>query len=358
MQHWQYVGGQAAGGYGAPDLHPRRAEPLTTLMDKTSLISVVVPVFNESAVIDAFYRRASPALAALPGCDYELLFVDDGSRDDSYQQLAALAARDARVRVIKFSRNFGHQIAITAGLDHARGDAVVVIDADLQDPPEAIALMVDKWREGFDVVYGVRADREGEGALKLLTASVFYRLLRRVARIEIPVDVGDFRLLSRRAADQLRQMREKDRFVRGLVSWIGFRQTGVSYRREKRFAGVTKYPYSKMIKFALDGITSFSTVPLRVATWMGYGASALAFLYLLSVFVQKLLGITVQGWATVMVAMLFLGGVQLICLGIIGEYLGRVFTELKPRPMYVVEELVGMSADTPRSDSLAQPVRR
>ena len=327
-------------------------------MDKTSLLSVVVPVFNESAVIDAFYRRASQALAAIPACDYELIFVDDGSRDDSYQQLAALAARDAHVRVIKFSRNFGHQIAITAGMDYARGDCVAVIDADLQDPPEVLAQMVDQWRQGFDVVYGLRGDREGEGALKLLTAKVFYRLLRRLTRVEIPVDVGDFRLLSRRATEQLKQLREKDRFVRGLVSWIGFRQTGVTYHREKRFAGVTKYPYSKMVKFALDGITSFSTVPLKIATWMGYGASALAFLYLLSVFIQKLLGITVQGWATVMVAMLFLGGVQLICLGIIGEYLGRVFTELKPRPMYVVEELVGLPAETPRPDPLAQPARR
>ena len=327
-------------------------------MDKTSLLSVVVPVFNESAVIDAFYRRASKALAAIPACEYELIFVDDGSRDDSYQQLAALAARDAHVRVIKFSRNFGHQIAITAGMDYARGDCVAVIDADLQDPPEVLAQMVEQWRQGFDVVYGLRGDREGEGALKLLTAKVFYRLLRRLTRVEIPVDVGDFRLLSRRATEQLKQMREKDRFVRGLVSWIGFRQTGVTYHREKRFAGVTKYPYSKMVKFALDGITSFSTVPLKIATWMGYGASGLAFLYLVSVFIQKLLGITVQGWATVMVAMLFLGGVQLICLGIIGEYLGRVFTELKPRPMYVVEEIVGLSADTPRPDPLAQPARR
>jgi dolichol-phosphate mannosyltransferase len=312
-------------------------------MDK-QLLSVIVPVFNESEVIETFYRRASQALAGLPGCDYELIFVDDGSRDDSYGQLAAFAARDARVRVIKFSRNFGHQIAISAGIDYARGDCVAVIDADLQDPPEVLAAMVDKWREGYDVVYGVRADREGEGKLKLLTASVFYRLLRRIAKIEIPVDVGDFRLMSRRATDQLRRLREKDRFVRGLVSWIGFKQAGVSYHREKRFAGETKYPYSKMIKFAFDGITSFSTVPLKLATWMGYAASAFAFLYLVSVFIQKLVGITVEGWATIMVAMLFLGGVQLICLGIIGEYLGRVFNELKPRPMYIVEEALGVDA--------------
>ena len=312
-------------------------------MDKSSLVSVVVPVFNESEVIEAFHARATKAFSAIRGCDYEIIFVDDGSRDDSYAQLAAIAARDSHVRVIKFSRNFGHQIAITAGIDHARGDCVAVIDADLQDPPEVVAAMVDKWREGYDVVYGLRADRAGESRMKLATAALFYRLLNRIARINIPVDVGDFRLMSRRATDQLKQLREKDRFVRGLVSWIGFRQTGVPYHRDKRFAGETKYPYSKMIKFAYDGITAFSTVPLKLATWLGYGASAFAFLYLLSVFVQKALGITVQGWATVMVAMLFLGGVQLICLGIIGEYLGRVFNELKPRPMYVVEELIGLT---------------
>lgn len=323
-------------------------------MDTRSLVSVVVPVFNESEVIEAFHARATQALGAVRGCDYEIVFVDDGSRDDSYAQLAAIAARDPHVRVIKFSRNFGHQIAITAGIDHARGDCVVVIDADLQDPPEVVAAMVDKWREGYDVVYGLRADRAGESRLKLATAALFYRLLNRIARINIPVDVGDFRLMSRRATDQLKQLREKDRFVRGLVSWIGFRQTGVPYHRDKRFAGETKYPYSKMIKFAYDGITAFSTVPLKLATWLGYGASAFAFLYLLSVFVQKALGITVQGWATVMVAMLFLGGVQLICLGIIGEYLGRVFNELKPRPMYVVEELIGL---TPGAAAIAPASR-
>src|SRR5262245_28398778 len=305
------------------------------------LVSVVVPVYNESEVIGEFYRRATATFAALNGIDYEILFVDDGSRDDSYRQLLGFASTDSHVRILKFSRNFGHQIAITAGIDHALGDCVVVIDADLQDPPEVLQLMLDKWREGFDVVYGVRADRDGERAMKLLTASVFYRLLGKVAKIEIPADVGDFRLMSRRAADQLKELREKDRFVRGLVSWIGFRQTGVQYQRDKRYAGETKYPYRKMIKFAWDGIASFSTTPLKLATWLGYGSSILAFLYLLSVFIQKLWNITVQGWATIMVAIMFLGGVQLICLGILGEYLGRIFNEVKPRPMYIVEEKVG-----------------
>lgn len=308
------------------------------------MISMVVPVFNEAEVIPEFYRRATAALAGLDGMDYELLFVDDGSHDSSFDQLEGFAVDDSHVRVLKFSRNFGHQIAITAGIDHARGDCIVVIDSDLQDPPELVSDMVDKWREGYDVVYAVREDRKGEGRLKLWTASVFYRLLERIVKIEIPVDVGDFRLMSRRAAVEFRRLREKDRFVRGLVSWLGFKQTGVKYHRAERFAGATKYPYSKMLKFALDGITSFSTVPLKLAMWLGYAASVFAFIYLASVFVQKLMGITVEGWATIMVAMLFLGGVQLICLGILGEYIGRIFNEIKPRPMYIVEEAIGQAS--------------
>lgn len=315
-------------------------------MREQQLISVIVPVYNEEAVIRAFHERASAVLCRLDGLEYEILFVNDGSADRSAEILTDLAARDPHVRVVKFSRNFGHQIAISAGIDYAGGDCTVVIDADLQDPPEVIPDMIAKWREGYDVVYGVRASRKGETPMKLLTASAFYRLLNRITKIHIPVDVGDFRLLSRRATDQLRQLKEKDRFVRGLVSWIGFRQGGVTYRRDERFAGETKYPYRKMVKFALDGITSFSTVPLKLAAWMGYLASGFAFLYMLSVFVQKALGYTIEGWATIMVAMLFLGGVQLICLGIIGEYLGRIFNEIKPRPMYVVEEVVGGAASS------------
>jgi polyisoprenyl-phosphate glycosyltransferase len=323
------------------------------LGSRSPLLSVIVPVFNEAAVLRPFYDRTTRALAAIPDTDYELVFVDDGSRDDSYAQLA-LAAADPRVRVIKFSRNFGHQVAITAGLDLAGGDCLAVIDADLQDPPEVIGEMVQRWREGYDVVYGVRADRDGEGKMKLLTASLFYRLLNRITRISIPVDVGDFRLMSRRAADHLRRLREQDRFVRGLVSWIGFRQTGVSYHRDRRFAGETKYPYRKMIKFALDGITSFSTMPLKIATWMGYAASALAFLYMASVFVQWMLGVTVEGWSTIMVALLFLGGTQLICLGIIGEYVGRIFSESKGRPLYIIDTVIG--TDDPGTDgSFALP---
>lgn len=327
---------------------------MNSQMKSRDLISLVVPILNESKVIGEFYNRASRVLDSLDDMDYEIIFVDDGSCDDSYRQLSELASDDIHVRVVKLSRNFGHQVAITAGLDYARGDCIVVIDADLQDPPEVITDMVAKWREGYDVVYGERLDREGETYLKLLTARVFYRVLASMVRIEIPTNVGDFRLLGHRAAEQLMRMREKDRYVRGLVSWLGFKQTGVSYHRDKRYAGETKYPYRKMVKFALDGITSFSTVPLKLATWLGYAASLLAFLYLTTVFVQKAMGITVPGFATIMVSILFLGGVQLICLGIIGEYIGRIFNEVKPRPMYVVDECVNLAERPPRSEVVSE----
>jgi dolichol-phosphate mannosyltransferase len=310
-------------------------------------------VYNEIDSIEAFYERTSSVCASLPDLDHEILFVDDGSSDGSLASLTELANRDPAIKVLKFSRNFGHQIAITAGIDHAEGDAVVVIDADLQDPPETIVDFVAKWREGYDVVFGVRVGRDGETRAKLWTASAYYRLLKRFTNVEIPVDVGDFRLMSRRATKVFRGMREKDRFVRGLVSWMGYEQVGVEYHRDARHAGETKYPYRKMIKFAVDGITSFSTAPLKLASWMGYLASGLAFLYLASVFVQKAMGATIQGWATIMVALLFLGGVQLICLGIIGEYIGRIFNEIKPRPMYVIESVIAGDAALPTVQSVA-----
>ena len=301
-------------------------------------VSLVVPVFNEVQELAEFYKRATQALSALEGMAYEIVFVDDGSQDGSFAKLASFAQLNPNIRVLKLSRNFGHQIAISAGIDHARGDCVVIMDADLQDPPEVVAAMIARWRDGFDVVYGVRSDRAGETPIKLATASMFYRLMGRLTNVHIPANVGDFRLISRRVVDQLKQLREKDRFVRGLVSWVGFRQTGIVYKRDPRHAGETKYPFRKMLSFAFDGITSFSTLPLKIATWTGYAAAILAVLYLLSVFVQKMLGYTVDGWATIMVAMLFMGAVQLICLGILGEYLGRVFNEVKPRPMYIIEE--------------------
>jgi polyisoprenyl-phosphate glycosyltransferase len=308
-------------------------------MQKSQSLSVVVPVYDEINVIDAFYARIDEVIKSLELPAYELIFVDDGSTDGSYTKLAALANANEKVRVIKLSRNFGHQIAITAGIDLANGDAVVVIDADLQDPPEVIKAFFHKWQQGYDVVYGIREHRDGEGPMKLLTAKLFYRILKAVAKIDIPVDVGDFRLMSRRAIAALRQLTESDRFVRGLVSWLGFKQIGVPYVRDKRYAGETKYPYRKMLKFALDGITSFSTLPLKLATWLGYAASLFAFLYACSVFIQKALGYTIQGWATIMVSVLFLGGIQLICLGIIGEYIGRIFNQVKRRPLYIIEEI-------------------
>jgi len=321
-------------------------------------LSLVVPVYNEEEGIRAFHARASAVMKTLPELDYEIIYVDDGCKDQSFEIMEEFAAADDKVRVVKLSRNFGHQIAITAGLDHARGDAIVFIDADLQDPPEVILEMVARWREGFDVVYGQRRRREGESAFKLATASVFYRMLRALASIDIPPDVGDFRLISSRVAQELRALREKDRYIRGLVSWVGFRQTAVVYDRDERVAGVTKYPLRKMIKFALDGLTSFSTAPLRVATWMGYAASFLAFLYLLVVFVQVLMGITVDGWASIMVVALFMGGVQLICLGILGEYIGRVFNEVKPRPIYIVEKVAGEKVAAPASEALRRALTR
>lgn len=310
-------------------------------------VSLVVPVFNERESIDAFYDRATRALAAIEGMAYEIVFVDDGSTDGSFQRLADFARQNASIRVVKLSRNFGHQIAISAGIDVARGDCVVVIDADLQDPPEVVADMVARWRQGVDVVYGVRSDRAGETPLKLATARLFYQVLGRLTNIHIPANVGDFRLMSRRVVDHLRHLREKDRFVRGLVSWVGFPQASITYKREPRFSGETKYPLRKMLRFAFDGITSFSTLPLKFASWIGYLSAILAVIYLASVFVQKLLGYTVDGWATIMVAVLFLGSVQLICLGILGEYLGRVFNEVKPRPMYIVEDILNGGPDGP-----------
>lgn len=312
---------------------------MTIRKKNKKLLSIVVPVFNETEVIDMFYQRVKKMVDALDSLLYEIIFVDDGSVDDSYQKLMDLTNSDPNIRILKFSRNFGHQIAITAGIDNAKGDAVVVIDADLQDPPEVINKFIEKWEAGYDVVYGVRETREGESKLKLFTAALFYRLLKIIIKIDIPVDVGDFRLMSNRAVKYFRELRERDRFVRGLVSWIGFKQTGVKYERDKRYAGVTKYPFTKMFKFALDGITSFSSLPLKLSSWLGYFTSLLAFLYLASVFVQRMLGYTVHGWATIMVAMLLIGGVQLICLGIVGEYIGRISNEIKQRPLYIIEEI-------------------
>jgi polyisoprenyl-phosphate glycosyltransferase len=294
------------------------------------LVSVIVPVFNEELVITEMHNRLTQVLSNA-NFDYEILLINDGSD---------ICATDRNVKLISFSRNFGHQIAITAGIDKASGHAVVIIDADLQDPPELIPKMVDKWREGYEVVYGVRRKREGEGHFKLITAALFYRTLRRMTPVDIPVDTGDFRLIDRKVVEQLRQMKERTRFVRGMVSWVGFRQCKLEYLREKRFAGETKYPFKKMLKFAMDGILSFSQVPLKLASAFGFLCSGIGFLALIYGLIIKYLfpRQAIPGWASLFVGSLFLGGVQLICLGVIGEYLGRIYEEVKQRPLYIADE--------------------
>jgi dolichol-phosphate mannosyltransferase len=306
------------------------------------LLSVIVPCLNEEEALRGTQVRLSSALEQIP-TNFEIIYVDDGSTDATPELLRELQAYDSRVRVVRFSRNFGHQMAITAGLEHAAGDAVVIIDADLQDPPETIMDFFRKWQEGYDVVYGVRTEREGETAFKLWTAKLFYRFMTLLSDTQIPLDTGDFRLLDRRVLNVLLGMPERDRFVRGMVSWLGFSQVAVPYRREARIAGVTKFSFFKMLRFALDGIFSFSIVPLRVATWTGFITSFLAILGIVLVSLEHFLGVEglVKGWTSTMFAVLFIGGVQLICMGIIGEYIGRIYGESKHRPLYVVREILG-----------------
>ncbi len=300
-------------------------------------LSVVIPVFNEEINILPMYERLIAVLETRVD-GLEILYVDDGSADTSWDKICELAARDQRVEGLRFARNFGHQAALTAGVDAARGRAVVIIDGDLQDPPEVIPEMVDRWREGFEVVYGQRQDREGETWFKLATASIFYRLLRGITNVDIPVDTGDFRLMGSRAIAAFRAMPERNRFIRGLVSWIGFSQTAVAYKRQARQAGETKFSVRKMLRFALDGITSFSFFPLRLATWTGFAVSTFAFLYIIVVLVLKAIGVSWLGYTSLMASILFLGGVQLLMIGIMGEYLARIFDEVKRRPLYLVGE--------------------
>lgn len=319
-------------------------------MSEPGLLSVVVPAYNEEQVLPAFHERVSAVLRGLGG-GYELIFVNDGSTDGTAGVLRALCAKDPRARALHFSRNFGHQLAITAGLDRARGDAVVVIDSDLQDPPELIPELVAKWREGHDVVYAVRAKRESESPFKLLTARLFYRLLRTMTSVDIPADAGDFRLMSRRAVESLNRMRERHRFVRGMASWIGFRTARVAYERRARHAGKTKYPFHKMLHFAIDAIVSFSDKPLRMATYLGFSVSLLS-VFMIAYFVfykffPEYIGYPPlpPGTTAVIVSLFFLGGVQLICIGIVGEYLGRLYEEAKDRPLYIVAEEDGAPAE-------------
>lgn len=316
-------------------------------------LSLVIPIFNEEEIIPELDRRLRAFLADLAGKSgqgvgesWEVVFIDDGSRDRSREMLRELAAREPRYRVIGLSRNFGHQLAITAGIDRADGEAVVVMDADLQDPPEVVREMLGRWREGYDVVYGVRAKRHGETWFKRFTAALFYRLLNAMLGVNIPVDAGDFRLMSRPVVLTLRALREQHRFVRGMVAWVGFKQVAVTYERPGRFAGETKYPFRKMLRFAIDGITSFSIIPLRFATWLGVlsGFAAIGvgiWAFYVKVFEQR----AVQGWTTLMILVALGSSAQLLVMGILGEYVGRIYEEVKRRPLYAISELLNFRAE-------------
>ena len=305
------------------------------------LVTIVCPVHCEEAVVEEFHSRATSAMAAImPPVRFEILFVDDGSTDRSLEILRKLAAEDDRVKVLALSRNFGHQVAITAGIDEAAGDAVVVMDTDLQDPPEVVADMVERWRAGCKVAYGVRRARSGESRFKVWTAAAFYRVINRLSDVKLPVDAGDFRLMDRQVVDTLKQIREENRYIRGLVSWVGFEQCAVEYQRDARYAGETKFNVRKMLRFALDGITSFSERPLRLASSVGALTTVAAALLATWIVIRKLVdpGSALPGFASVMVVVLFLGGVQLLCVGLLGEYVGRIYRESKQRPLYVVAE--------------------
>lgn len=313
-------------------------------MSTKPTISIVVPVYNEEPVLPELHRRVSAVLDGI-GESWELILVNDGSRDRSAEVIAQLHDLDERVKGLSFSRNFGFQIAVTAGLDHAQGDAVIISDADLQDPPEVFPDMIAKWHEGYDVVYGQRKSRRGETWFKLVTAKAFYRLIYRITDIDIPLDTGDFRLMDRRVVDAIRHMPERNRFLRGLVPWVGFKQTGIVYERQARFAGESKFGgVRQMLPFALDAITSFSYVPLQLATYLGFVMAIVSGLAILAVIILRLFGpdTPLVGQATTLVVVLFLGGVQLISLGIIGEYLGRIYDEVKGRPLYLIDQTWGL----------------
>jgi len=300
--------------------------------------SIIAPIFNERDNIPELHHRISKVMDST-GEPWELVLVDDGSTDGSTDMILELAKRDKHIRPVIFARNFGHQIAITAGWDYARGDAVVVIDADLQDPPELVLEMAKKWKEGYEVVYAVRAEREGESWFKLWTASLFYRIIYRITDVKIPLDTGDFRLMDRKVVNVLKSMRERHRFPRGMSAWVGFKQIGVEYKRAARTAGETKYPFRKMFRLALNAITGFSYFPLQVATFFGFASAGVAILAIPVVIYMRINGsLAFEGQATTLIAVLFLGGVQLISLGILGEYIGRLYDEAKGRPLYIVRD--------------------
>jgi dolichol-phosphate mannosyltransferase len=305
--------------------------------------SIVIPVLDEEETLEILFERLTAVLKELDG-DAEILLVDDGSRDRSYEIMLERRARDPRFKVLRLSRNFGHQIAITAGLDAAVGDAVVIMDSDLQDPPEIIPELAARWRDGYEVVHAVRTDREGDTAFKRATASVFYRALRRVTELDAPVNSGDFRLVDRQALDAFRSMRENNRYVRGMFAWVGFNQSGVTFARAARARGVTKYPFKRMLKFAGDAVLSFSNAPLRLALTLGFLLAGLSFLGGVTIIAIKLSGMSlVPGWTSIVTAVCFIGGIQLVVLGIAGEYIARIYDEVKNRPLYIVSDMHGVS---------------
>ncbi|KJB85160.1 glycosyltransferase [Paenibacillus sp. E194] len=309
------------------------------------LISVIVPAYYEEEVIEQCYLTLTRVMESAEH-SYELIFVNDGSRDRTLEILAEIAQSDQRVKVIDFSRNFGHQAAVSAGISKANGDAIVIIDADLQDPPEVILTMVKKWEEGYDVVYGKRKKREGETFFKLITAKYFYKFLKYMSDVDIPRDTGDFRLIDKKVAYVFNKMTEKNRFIRGMISWVGFNQTYVEYNRNERFAGVTKYPLKKMIKFASDGIFSFSSKPLKFIMRLGFSTVILAFIVLIYSLLSKILGVpTEAGWTSIMVAITLFSGVQLLSLGIIGEYIARIYDESKNRPLYLIKKEINVPSE-------------
>ncbi|ENH96261.1 glycosyltransferase [Gracilibacillus halophilus YIM-C55.5] len=312
-------------------------------MSREIQYSVIVPMYNEEEVIEETYRRLKKVMNEL-NQPYELLFIDDGSQDHTLEKMQEYSKWDQTVKVIEFARNFGHQVAITAGMDFAEGEAVVVIDADLQDPPELIKDMVLKWKEGYEVVYAKRIKRKGETVFKRVTATLYYRILKALTDIDIPINTGDFRLIDHKVCDQMKQLQEKNRFVRGLVSWVGFKQTAIEYVRDERIYGESKYPLKKMLKLSLDGITSFSYKPLKIASYLGILLSIVGFLYMLVVIYQRLFtDTTITGWSSVIVIQLFFFGIVLSILGILGEYIGRIYDESKGRPTYIVKESYGIN---------------
>jgi glycosyltransferase involved in cell wall biosynthesis len=307
-------------------------------MSEKITYSVVAPIYNEMEIIDEFCKRVTEVMRST-GESWELVLVDDGSTDGSTERILELASVNANIRPVIFARNFGHQIAVSAGLDYTRGSAVTIIDADLQDPPEVILEMIEKWKEGYQVIYAIRAEREGESWFKLWTASLFYRIIYRITDVKIPLDTGDFRLLDRKVVDVMNAMREKHRFLRGMSAWIGYKQIGVEYKRAARFAGSTKYPFKKMFTLALNAITSFSYFPLQVASYFGFASAGLAIIAIPFIIAMRMTGSQFfEGQATTLISVLFLGGVQLISLGIFGEYIGRLYDEAKGRPLYIIAQ--------------------